>query len=160
MKWRTGFGIACAVGLAGAVGMAQNPLAGLAKSERTGKTTITSDKLEFDYKDYVALFEGHVKVVDPQFTLTANKMLVFFENTNDVRRLDAIGNVKVVSGDRTATCGKATYTRANGAIVLQEQPVVTKGPNTIRGGMITVWIGDSRVEVNEAVQLEGTVGSR
>jgi lipopolysaccharide export system protein LptA len=148
------------LGFAAVAVTAQNPLGELSKRSRTGKTTITSDRLEFDYKDYVALFEGHVKVVDPQFTMTANKMLVFFENTNDVRRLDAIGKVKVVSADRTATCGKATYTRANGAIVMQEQPEVSKGPNTIRGGTITVWIGDNRVEVDGAVQLEGTVGSR
>lgn len=136
-----------------------DPVAGALKSKNgkaRGTTTITSDRLEFDYKDYVALFEGHVKVVDPQFVLTSDKMLVFFANTNDVTRLDAIGHVKMTSLDRTATCGKAVYTRSNGAIVLTQDPVVSKGQNVLRGEKITVWVGDQRVDVEGGVQLQGT----
>ncbi len=125
-----------------------------------GTTVITSDRLEFDYKDYVALFEGHVKIVDPQFVLTADQMLVFFENTNDVTRVDAVGHVNMQSQDRKAACGKAVYTRSNGAVVLTGDPVVSKGPNTLRGQKITVWIGDSRVDVEGGVQLQGPPGSK
>lgn len=140
---------------------AQNPVSALTRGRKVkGTTRITSNKLEFDYKDYVALFDGNVKVADPQFVLTADKMLIFFENTNDVRRVDAVGNVKMESLDRRATCGKATYLRATGAIELMEQPVVQKGPNTLRGRKITVWINDNRVEVEGAVQLEGMTGSK
>ena len=126
------------------------------KGQPRGTTTITSDRLEFDYKEYVALFEGHVKVVDPQFTLTSDRMLVFFENTNDVSRVDAVGHVHMVSLDRTASCGKAVYTRNNGAIVLTSDPIVSKGENTLRGQKITVWTGSSRVDVEGGVQLQGT----
>ena len=135
---------------------AGDPLAGAMRSRKTpGTTKITSDRLEFDYKDYVALFEGHVKIVDPQFTLTADQMLVFFANTNDVTRVDAVGHVTMQSQDRKATCGKAVYTRSNGAIVLTGDPVVSKGENVLRGQKITVWIGDSRVDVEGGVQLQG-----
>ncbi len=153
------------IGMLGCVALlgtaaAQDAVTALARGRRTqGTTRITANKLEFDYKDYVALFDGNVKVADPQFVLTADKMLIFFENTNDVRRVDAVGNVKVVSQDRTATCGKATYIRANGAIEMLEQPVVRKGPNMLRGRKITVWVNDNRVEVEGAVQLEGMTGS-
>lgn len=135
---------------------AGDPLTGAMRSRKgSGTTTITSDRLEFDYKDYVALFEGHVRIVDPQFTLTADQMLVFFANTNDVTRVDAVGHVNMQSQDRKATCGKAVYTRSNGAIVLTGDPVVSKGENVLRGQKITVWIGDSRVDVEGGVQLQG-----
>ncbi len=157
---KTGWALLALAGMLGAA-VAQDALASAVKGRKAqGPTRITSDRLEFDYKDYVALFDGNVKVADPQFVLTANKMLVFFENTNDVRRVDAVGNVKVVSLDRTVTCGKATYLRANGSIEMFDQPVVSKGENTIRGRKITIWIDDNRVEVDGAVQLEGTTGSR
>ena len=137
-----------------------DPLAALGKGRKAGgKTTVTANKLEYDYKKYVALFQGNVRVVDAEFTLTADKVLIIFENVNEVRRIDAQGNVKVVSEDRTATCGKATYTRASGEILLEDQPVVSKGGNTIRGKTITVWLNSNYVEVNEAVQLESTGGS-
>ena len=142
-----------------AIFAATDPISGAVRSgkgKNRGTTTVTSDRLEFDYKDYVALFEGHVKIVDPQFTMTADQMLIFFENTNEVARVDAVGHVHMTSLDRKATCGKAVYTRSNGAIVLTGDPVVSKGPNTLRGQKITVWIGDSRVDVEGGVQLQGT----
>lgn len=131
-------------------------LAAAAPKAPRGNTTVTSDRLEFDYKDYMALFEGHVTIVDPQFTMKADKMLIHFENTNDVSRVDAVGSVSMVSLDRKATCGRATYTRSNGAIVLSENPVVQKGENTLRGEKITIWIGDSRVIVENGVNLTGS----
>ena len=147
--------LACA---ATALLAAADPLSGAMRSGKgpRGQTTITSDRLEFDYKEYVALFEGHVKVADPQFTLTADRMLVFFENTNDVSRVDAVGHVHMVSLDRKATCGKAVYTRNNGAIVLTLDPIVSKGDNSLRGQKITIWLGSSRVDVEGGVQLQGT----
>ncbi len=161
MKTTSWCGIAALIALLAYGVAAEDPLGGLTRRRSADdETRITSDRLEFDYKDYVALFEGNVRVVDPQFELTADKMLVFFERTNDVRRVDAIGNVHVVSLDRTARCGRATYTRANGSILLQEQPVVTKGPHTLRGEVIRIWLADNRVEVDGAVQLEGSAGSR
>jgi len=106
---------------------AEDPLAALrATRPKGGTTTITSDTLEFNYKDFVALFDGNVRVEDPQFTLTADKMLIFFDKTNEVRRLDAIGDVKVVSDDRTGSCGRAIYTRATGTIVLQGDPALVE----------------------------------
>ena len=148
--------LACA---ATAILAATDPISNSLHSKKGGPrgvTTITSDRLEFDYKEYVALFEGHVKVVDPQFTLWADRMLVFFENTNDVSRVDAVGHVHMESLDRKATCGKAVYTRNNGAIVLTIDPIVSKGDNTLRGQKITVWLGSSRVDVEGGVQLQGT----
>lgn len=138
---------------------ANDPLANAVRSNKgkpRGETTVTADRLEFDYQQWIALFEGNVKIVDPEFKLWADRMLIFFENTNDVTRVDAVGHVHMESLDRKATCGKAVYTRVNGAIVLTSDPVVSKGPNTLRGQKITVWINDSRVDVEGGVQLQGT----
>lgn len=121
-----------------------------------GTSTITSDRLDFDYKDMVALFEGNVHIVDPEFTMKADQMLIHFDNTNDISRVDAIGHVQADHADARATCGKATYTRANGAIVLTEKPFVKKGENSVRGEKITIFIGDSRVIVENGVELQGS----
>ena len=134
----------------------------LKSQQREGTTTISSDTLEFDYQDFVATFEGNVRVVDPQFVLTADRISVFFDKdakTNEVRRLDAVGNVKVTSEDRAGTCGRAVYTRATQSIVLTQNPVVSKGENVLRGEKITIWLGESRIDVEGGVQIEGVAGS-
>lgn len=127
---------------------------GKGRSANAGPTIITSDKLEFDYKEFIALFDGHVVVKDPEFTLKADRMLVFFENTNSVKRVDAVGNVDLKSGDMTAVCGKATYTRDNGQVRIQADPIVTKGENRITGEVMSIWLKEERVVVENAVSLE------
>ena len=124
-------------------------------------TRITSNKLDYDYKDNIAIFDGKVKVTDPQFTLTADRIMVFFDTggggTNNVRRLDASGNVHVVSEDREGKCGRAVYTRATATVVMLDSPVAKKGENSLKGEKITIFLEDSRIEVEGGVQLEGGV---
>ena len=125
------------------------------RDPNAGPTVITSDKLEFDYKEFIALFDGHVVVTDPEFTLKADKMLVFFENTNEVKRVDAVGNVYLKSGDMTARCGKATYTSKNSQVLIQnDNPLVTKGENRITGDKMSIWLKEQRVVVESGVKLE------
>ncbi len=133
---------------------------GKKRNPNAGPTVITSDKLEFDYKEFIALFDGHVVVTDPEFTLKADKMLVFFENTNEVKRVDAVGNVFLKSGDMTAVCGKATYTSKNGQVLIQnDDPVVTKGENRITGEKMSIWLKEQRVVVETGVRLEAKPGT-
>ncbi len=139
-----------------ASGATPNEVFGSKKRDpNAGPTVITSDKLEFDYKEFIALFDGHVVVTDPEFTLKADKMLVFFENTNEVKRVDAVGNVFLKSGDMTARCGKATYTSKNSQVLIQnDNPLVTKGENRITGDKMSIWLKEQRVVVESAVRLE------
>ena len=108
-------------------------------------TTVTSDSLEFDYKSWIALFIGNVVVTDPEFVLKADRMILFFENTNDVKRVDCVGNVDMTSDDIRAQCGRATYTRENARIILQDQPMVSKGEQRLTGESISIWLNDERV---------------
>ena len=146
--------------LAPAAGGAKGPLAGRKRPADAGPTVITSDQLEFDYQNFVALFDGHVVVKDPEFTLTTDRMLVTFENSNDVKRVDCIGNVDMVSDDIHARCGRAVYTRENALVVMSDEPVVTKGPDQrVAGQVINIWLDDERVEVKNGAAVETRANS-
>ena len=138
-------------------------LLGSKKGGASGPTKITSDRLEFDYHNFVALFDGHVVVTDPQFVLKTDKMLVFFENTNDVKRVDCVGSVDMSSGDIRARAGRAAYTRENAQVMLQDEPVVTKGEGgdrpSVSGEISRIWLNDERVVVENGVGVESTGGS-
>lgn len=109
--------------------------------------TITSDRIEFDYKEMVIAFDEHVHVVDPQYEMTSDRMLVYLEGTNQIKRIISIGNVDITQPDRHATCDKADYEHASGRIVMTGNPVVTRGADRVVGKKITVWLNDQRVEV-------------
>lgn len=140
-----------------------SPLDAFGKGGAKGPTKITSDRLEFDYHSFVALFAGNVVVTDPKFVLKTDKMLVFFENTNDVKRVDCAGNVDMESGDIRARAARAAYTRENAQVSLEGEPVVTKGSGddkqTVSGEIIRIWLNDERIVVENGVGVESTGGS-
>lgn len=121
-----------------------------AKARPKGETVITSNRLEYDYQEAVVLFEENVKVQDPQFTMTADRVLVFLEGTNDVRQVRALGNVILVSEGRSARCAQAVYTRADGKIVMTGDAVLQRAKDQIWGKEIVIWVDDQRMECRPA----------
>lgn len=121
-----------------------------AEAAPTGKTTITANSLEYDHKEGMINFEGSVKIVDPQYTMTADRMIVMLEGTNDVKQVRAIGKVYVENEDRSAACPEAVYTRADGKIVMSgstDTSVHVKRTNDdIYGRKITIWLGSEQIE--------------
>lgn len=107
--------------------------------------TITSDRTEFDYKEFVVAFDGHVHVVDPQFAMDSDRMFVFLEGTNQLKRIVAIGHVDMQQTDRHATCDKAVYERDSGKVVMTGNPVLSRGNDRAKGRVITIWLSDQRV---------------
>ncbi|MGN0826375.1 MAG: LptA/OstA family protein [Kiritimatiellia bacterium] len=126
-------------------------------AETNAATRITAKRMEYDYQESVALFDDNVIVTDPQFKLTANRMLAFFSGTNDLKQLVIIGQVSISNDNRFARCDKAVYTRENGQIVMlghAELERTGKGEEgKITGERITIWLNEERVEVYPAASL-------
>ncbi len=130
-----------------AVAISLDAIAKPGKPGVQGDTEITSKRLEFEYKDSVILFEEDVHVKDPQYDLTADRVLVFLDGTNDVKSVRAMGNVEVKSDDRMAKCSQAVYTKADGKIVMTgNDAMLSRGDDKIWGKQITIWVDDERLE--------------
>lgn len=121
------------------------PAAASPSPAAAGDTVITANRIEYDYKESVILFEENVKVVDPQYTMTASRVIVTLEHTNDVRQVKAIGNVKLVSAGRTASCNEALYTRDDGKLVLSGNALLKRAHDSLEGKVITIWIDEQRM---------------
>ncbi|MDA3923494.1 MAG: hypothetical protein PF904_02200 [Kiritimatiellae bacterium] len=115
------------------------------------ESVITADKIEFDNKEGVILFDENVLVDDEQFIMRSDRLIVFMEGTNDVDQIMAIGNVSMTNENRSARCEKAVYTRKDGQIVLTEnatlEQIGKKGGN-VSGKRIAIWLDDERMEVS------------
>ena len=117
-------------------------------STNNGGMTITSERIEYDYKELVIAFDEHVRVTDPQYTMTADRMLVFLQGTNQIKRIIAIGTVDVAQPpDRHAICDKAVYEHDTGSITMTGNPVLTRGADRVVGTKIIVFQNDQRVVV-------------
>ena len=123
-----------------------------AKPQKGGarqETIITSTRLEYDYAESAILFEENVRVEDAEYTLTADRVLVMLDGTNDVRQIRALGHVVLINGERTARCPEAVYTKKTGQIVMSGQNdtavQLTNKDDKIWGRKITIWLDDQRM---------------
>jgi lipopolysaccharide transport protein LptA len=119
---------------------------------------ITSDSTIYNRKEGIASFVGHVHVDDEQYQMHADRVYLFLEGTNELKRIVAIGNVAMTNETRRAYGAKATYSKKNGLVVLYSGDGITaevrdeskEQPQIVRGKRIRFWVGSEQVEVDEA----------
>lgn len=109
------------------------------------KTVITSDSLMFDYGRSTCIFDGSVVVDDPRVKMECDKLYVFFDASNRVDSIVAIGRVKVWQDDRWGVCKKAVYTAEKGTIVMTGEPRLQSGNNLVRGDKIKIYVNSEKV---------------
>jgi lipopolysaccharide export system protein LptA len=122
------------------------PAAPAASPARTN-TVITSDRMEFEYQRQIAVFEGHVVVVDPEVRMQSDRMTVIFSDDRDVKQATASVNVTIETPDIRATCERAVYSKVRGEIILTGNAVLTRERDTVSGDKITYWVETERMEV-------------
>ena len=129
------------------------------EKQLTGRPAkITSDSTIYNRKEGIASFVGHVHVDDEQYQMHADRVYLFLEGTNELKRIVAIGNVAMTNEARRAYGAKATYSRKNGLVVLHSGDGITaevrdeskEQPQIVRGKRIRFWVGSEQVEVDEA----------
>lgn len=107
--------------------------------------TVTADHLNADGKDKTAVFSGRVVARQQDVTIYSDSLEVYYgEETDEVDKVVAIGNVRIVQADQTGTGGHAVYETKMGRITLSDQPRVTKGNDTVTGATIVYYIDEAR----------------
>lgn len=121
-------------------------------------TRITANRTYYDRKEGFAYFNGQVTVDDPQYQLHADRAFVYTGETNDLRRIVALGNIAITNETRRAYGAKASYYRETGMVVLysgdgrvaEVRDETPDGNRILRGKKIKFWTGTRQVEVVEA----------
>ncbi len=115
------------------------------------EAVITAERIEFDNKEGIILFDENVFVDDAQFIMRSDRLLVFLEGTNDVQQIMAVGSVVITNENRTASCDKAVYTKKDGQIVMTGNArLMRQGEQggEVTGRRIVFWLDDERMEVS------------
>ncbi|MGN0852962.1 MAG: LptA/OstA family protein [Kiritimatiellia bacterium] len=131
-----------------------------AKKPLTGReAVITAERTDYDRKEGVILFDRNVYVDDEQYQMHADRLFVFLDGTNELKRLVAIGNVAITNEERSASCARAVYTKAVSKIVMygdenakaRLHEVAKRGDNDAQGDRITFWLNSEQVEIEGPV---------
>jgi lipopolysaccharide export system protein LptA len=116
-----------------------------AADAKKGQTVITSGQLTYDYKRSIAVFEENVVVQDPQVRIMSDTLTVLFDQTNEVKSVTALGNVRIESENRRARCRKAIYLARRGEIMLSGDAELQRDKDKLSGDQITYWLNEERV---------------
>lgn len=132
---------------------------------------VVSDSLEVDNKTQVAVFIGAVKATQGDVTIVSDKLEVYYdrdakeqpkkEKTEEgspgimdgggkVRKVVALGHVKITQKDRVAVGRKATYWAGGRKMLLEGKSTVWRGQNQVSGEKITVFLDQDRALVHGA----------
>jgi lipopolysaccharide export system protein LptA len=150
--------------LAASQAMAASPGNPAYKDRSNLPITIKSNELSADNKGKTAIFKGKVVAKQGDITIYADTLTVNYGyEKNDVDKIEANGNVRIVQGNRIGTASNSVYDNKLGKITLTGNPKVTEGAaNTISGNTITYYIDEERSEVRSDGQkrVETTIQPR
>ncbi len=109
--------------------------------------TIKSDRMEVIEKQNIVVFSGHVVAKKKDLTIYADRLIVYYTpkgKKREIKKIVALGHVKIKRGEWLAHAGKAVYFKEQERIVLEDNPQVWQGENTIRGDRIIYYLNENR----------------
>jgi len=175
------FAIVVAVAVFAGVGaLAQqgpsNPLQGFS-TNRDKPVNIKAASLEVRDKEKFATFSGDVHVVQGDTDMRCKTLVVYYEDSskdskdavktaqpgpagsNQIRRMEARGNVVVTQKDQIATGDRGDFDMRTNTVVLSGKVVVTKGQDVMRGERLVVNLTDG-VSRMEGGRVEGIINPK
>jgi lipopolysaccharide export system protein LptA len=148
-----------------------NALQGFSQN-RDKPIKINSNTLEVRDKDKVATFAGDVHLVQGDTTLRSKTLVVFYDDdaaskpakppanatqagpqqNQQIKRVEAKGNVIVVQKDQTATGESGVFDMQANTVTLLGNVVISQGPNVVKGDTLIVDMttGVSRIACGKA----------
>ncbi|MCX8023348.1 MAG: lipopolysaccharide transport periplasmic protein LptA [Syntrophorhabdaceae bacterium] len=109
---------------------------------------IVSDTMEgFDKEKYV-VFKGNVVARQEDLFIFSDTIEAQMnENTNEIEKAHAKGNVKIIKNERTATCNEAIFDNGKGEIILKGNVVVYTDRDRLTGEVVRYLVKEDRVIV-------------
>lgn len=111
---------------------------------------VTSEHLDFDYKNRRTVFRGGVEVVQGDIQLRSDVLTVKYVEGAGEQRLQEVvaeGHVAITQGPRKGTGDRAIFDQTQRTLVLSGNAMLEEGSNQVNGDTIVVYPDESRMEV-------------
>ena len=117
---------------------------------------IESDQLDVDDRAAIATFSGDVSVEQGETRMRAQRLVVHYTQnqegggeeaqpasnmpggSSEIERIEASGEVEIVSADQVATAQDANFDMATQVVVMTGDVVLSQGPNVATGCRLTI----------------------
>lgn len=113
---------------------------------------ITSEQAQFFLTRNEGLFQNNVVVKQKDMTIYADNFLVNFNNQNrGIDKAKAYPDVKIVQGDRVATCERAYLLNREQKIVLVGRPKVVQGNDVVEAKVVIFYTAQNKIVFDDAI---------
>jgi len=137
-----------------------------------GPIEIVSDRLDAYHQEKLVVFSGNVVAKQKDRVIKADRVFVYYkkksatdrgsqatENSDDLDRIEAKGNVRVTQGEKIVTGENAVFLNDEQKIIMTGNPVMQEGNNVIKGDRIVVLLDEDRgvVESSREKRVTATI---
>ena len=123
---------------------------------------VTADSMEYSADKNTVVFHGNVEAIRGDFKMWSDKLTLMLKSkgnkdekpakkansmanaAGDLDRVIAEKNVRFKNGTQHGTADKATYLAQKNILVLEGDPVLHDGDNSIRGNVIRYFLNENR----------------
>ncbi|SLN69965.1 Lipopolysaccharide export system protein LptA precursor [Falsiruegeria litorea R37] len=131
--------ISLVLGAAPVSAQGTNVAFGAIKADPSLPVEVTADTLDVNQENGSAEFKGNVLVGQGEMRLSAQRVLVIYnQEQSGIQRMEATGDVVLVSGPDAAQAQRADYTIDTGVIVMTGNVLLTQGENALTSNKMTV----------------------
>lgn len=114
---------------------------------------VTADALSIDQNTGIAIFTDNVIIVQGEMRLSADKVTVNYDTeASGIARIEAVGNVILISGEDAAESERAEYNVDSGTIDMFGNVLVAQGPSAVTADKMTVRLSDGTAQMTGRVK--------
>jgi len=106
---------------------------------------VKADELSTDNARKTATFTGNVTARQGDITIYSDRLIVHYgSKEREVTKVEALGKVRIVQGNRIGQSGRALYDNRSGTILLEDNPRVYQGEDMVAGKTITFYVNEQK----------------
>ncbi|WP_187428547.1 Lipopolysaccharide export system protein LptA [Roseobacter fucihabitans] len=126
---------------------------GTLQQDTTLPVEVTAENLSVDQATGTAIFTGNVVAAQGEMRLSSKRLLVVYrEDTQGIERMEATGDVVLVSGPDAAESERADYNIDDGTIVMRGNVLLTQGPSALTADKMTVQLDSGTAQMAGSVK--------
>jgi lipopolysaccharide export system protein LptA len=116
-------------------------------------TNITSDTLSLNAKQRVFTYKGNVVVTQGNMTLTSKVVEGNYNESNQIQKIIAKGDVVITKQEIKATSQIATYDAVSAIVTLTDNPQLQQGESVLIADRIKVYLNEDRSQAEGNVRV-------
>ncbi len=138
---------------------------------------VVADQMVYEADKNTVEFQGNVEAVRGEFTMWSEILTLYLRSAkegegnasagvgtmenNELERIVAERNVRFKNGTQTGSSAKATYLSDKSLLILEGDPVLHDGENSVRGNIIRYYLNENRsvVESGPAQRVHAVFSS-